>query len=47
MISIITILCVTGIILTLVSILEITFSFHEEDVVVEIDIREKRKKGSL
>ena len=47
MISIITILCVTGIILTLVSILEITFSFYEEDVVVEIDIREKRKKGSL
>ena len=47
MISIVAILSVTGIILTLVSILEITFSFHEEDVVVEIDIHEKRKKGSL
>ena len=47
MISIISILCVTGIILTLISILKITLSFHEEDVVVEIDIRENRKKGPL
>ena len=47
MISTVTILCVTGIILTLVSILRIMLSFHEEDVVVDIDIGGKRKKGSL
>lgn len=47
MISAISILCVTAIVLTLVLILKIILSFHEEDGVVEIEVREKRKRGSL
>ena len=43
MISAVSILCVTAIVLTLVLILKLIFSFHEEDGVVEIDIRDKRK----
>ena len=44
MISTVSILCVTAIVLTLVSILKVILSFHEEDGVVAIDVREKEKK---
>ena len=47
MISAISILCVTAIVLTLVLIFKIILSFHEEDGVVEIDIRQKGKRRSL
>ena len=47
MISAISVLCVTGIVLTLVLILKTILSFHEEDGVVEIDIRDKGKRKSL
>ena len=47
MISAISILCVTAIVLTLVLILKIILSFHEEDGVVEIDIRDQGKRGSF
>lgn len=47
MISAVSILCVTAIVLTLVLILKLIFSFHEEDGVVEIDVRDKRKGGPL
>ena len=47
MISAVSILCVVAIVLTLVLILKLIFSFHEEDGVVEIDIRGKKKGGQL
>ncbi len=47
MISAVSILCVTSIVLTLVLILKLIFSFHEEDGVVEIDIRDQGKRGPL
>ena len=47
MISAISILCVTAIVLTLVLVFEIILSFHEEVELVEIDIRAKKKRGSL
>jgi hypothetical protein len=47
MISAVSILCVTSIVLTLVLILKLIFSFHEEDGVVEIDIRDQGKGGQL
>jgi len=47
MISATSILCVTAIVLTLALILKIILSSHEEDGVVEIDIRDKGKRGSL
>ena len=47
MISAVTILCVSAIVLTLVLVLKVIFSFHEEDGVVEIDMREQGKKGPL
>ena len=47
MISAVSILCVTSIVLTLVLILKLIFSFHEEDGVVEIDIRDQGKGGPL
>ena len=43
MISTVSILCVTAIILMLVSILKTILSFHQENVAVEIDIREQGK----
>lgn len=45
MISAVSILCVSAIVLTLVMVLKLIFSFHEEDGVVEIDIREQGKEG--
>jgi hypothetical protein len=47
MISAVTILCVSAIVLTLVLVLKVIFSFHEEDGVVEIDIRDKGKGEPL
>jgi hypothetical protein len=47
MISAVTILCVSAIVLTLVLVLKLIFSFHEEDGVVEIDIRDKGKGKPL
>ena len=47
MISTASILCVSAIVLTLVLILKLIFSFHEGDGVVEIDIRDKGKRGQL
>ena len=47
MISAASILCVVAIVLTLVLILKLIFSFHEGDGVVEIDIRGKKKGGQL
>jgi hypothetical protein len=47
MISTVSILCVIAIVLTLVLILKLIFSFHDEDGVVEIDIRDKGKGGPL
>ena len=43
MISAVTILCVSAIVLTLVLVLRLIFSFHEEEGVVEIEIREQGK----
>ena len=45
MISAVTILCVSAIVLTLVLVLRLIFSFHEEEGVVEIEIREQGKGG--
>ena len=45
MISAVSILCVVAIVLTLVLILKLIFSFHEGDGVVEMDIRGKKKGG--
>jgi hypothetical protein len=45
--SAVSILCVVAIVLTLVLILKLIFSFHEGDGVVEIDIRDKKKGGQL
>ena len=47
MISAVSILCVSAIVLTLVLVLKLIFSFHEEDGTVEIDIREQGKRGPL
>ena len=47
MISTVSILCVSAIVLTLVLILRLIFSFHEEDGVVKIHIRDKKKGGQL
>jgi len=47
MISAVSILCVIAIVLTLVLILKLIFSFHDEDGVVEIDIRDEGKGGPL
>ena len=47
MISAVSILCVVAIVLTLLLILKLIFSFHEGDGVVEIDIRGKKKGGQL
>jgi len=47
MISTVSILCVSAIVLTLVLILRLIFSFHEGDGVVEIDIRDQKKGGQL
>ena len=43
-ISILSILCVTAIVLTLVLILKLILSSHGEDGMVEIDIRERGKE---
>ena len=47
MISTVSILCVSAIVLTLVLVLKLIFSFHEEDGVVEIEMHEKRERGPL
>ena len=47
MISAVSLMCVVAIVLTLVLILKLIFSFHEGDGVVEIDIRGKKKGGQL
>ena len=47
MISAVSILFVVAIVLTLVLILKLIFSFHEGDGVVEIDIRGKKKGGQM
>ena len=47
MISAVSILCVSAIVLTLVLVLKLIFSFHEEDGVVEIDISDQGRGGPL
>ena len=47
MISAVSILCVSAIVLTLILVLKLILSFHEEEGVVEIDIREQGKRGPL
>lgn len=47
MISAITILCVSAIVLTLVLVLRLIYSFHHDEGIVEIDMHEKRKRGLL
>ncbi len=47
MISAISILCVFAIVLTLVLILKLILSFHKEDGVAEIEIRDKGERGLL
>jgi hypothetical protein len=47
MISAVSILCVVAIVLTLVLILKLIFSFHEGDGVVELEIRDQGKGGQL
>jgi hypothetical protein len=47
MISAVSILCVSAIVLTLVLVLKLIFFFYEEDGVVEIEMHEKRERGSL
>jgi hypothetical protein len=47
MISAVSIFFVIAIVLTLVLILRIIYSFHQDDEVVEIEIRERGKRGSL
>ncbi len=47
MISTVSILCVSAIVLTLVLVLKLIFSFHEEDGVVEIDMRDQGKRGPM
>ena len=47
MISAVSILCVSAIVLTLVLILKLIFSFHAGDSVVEIEMYEKRGRGPL
>jgi len=47
MISTVSILYVSAIVLTLVLILRLIFSFHEGDGVVERNIRDKKKGGQL
>ena len=47
MISAVSIFLVIAIALTLVLILRIIYSFHQDDEVVEVDIRERGKRGPL
>jgi hypothetical protein len=47
MVSAVSILLVIAIVLTLVLILRLIHSFHQDEGMVEIDIRDKGKRGSL
>jgi len=47
MISAVSIFFVIAIVLTLVLILRLIYSFHQDDGVVEIDIGDKGKRGPL
>jgi flagellar biogenesis protein FliO len=47
MISAISIFFVIAIVLTLILILRLILSFHQDDGIIELDIREKRKRGPL
>ena len=47
MISAISIFFVIAIVLTLVLILRLILSFHQDDGIIELDIGEKRKRGPL
>ena len=47
MISAVSIFFVIAIVLTLVLILRIIYSFHQDDEAVEIEIRERGKRGPL
>jgi hypothetical protein len=47
MISAVSIFLVIAIVLTLVLILRLIHSFHQDDGIVEIDIRDKGKRGPL
>ena len=47
MISTISILLLTGLVLTLLMILKIILSFHEKDEFVEVDLRGREKRGRL
>jgi hypothetical protein len=47
MISAISIFFVLAIVLTLVLILRLIHSFHQDEGIVEIDISDKGKKGSM
>jgi len=47
MVSAVSIFLVIAIVLTLVLILRLIHSFHQDDGIVEIDIRDKGKRGPL
>jgi uncharacterized membrane protein len=47
MVSAVNIFLVSAIVLTLVLILRLIHLFHQDDGIVEIDIREKGKRGPL
>ncbi len=47
MVSAVGIFLVIAIVLTMVLILRLIHSFHQEDGIVEIDIRHKGKRGPL
>ena len=47
MVSAVSILLVIAIVLTLVLILRLIHSFHQDDGIVEIDIRDKGKRGPI
>ena len=47
MVSAVGIFLVIAIVLTMVLILRLIHSFHQEDGIVEIDIRDKGKRGPL
>ena len=47
MISLVSVFFVVAIVLTLVMILRLIYSFHQDEGIVELDIRKKGKRGPL
>jgi len=47
MVSFVSVFFVAAIVLTLVLILRLIYSFHQDEGIVELDMRDKRERGSL